>query len=318
MKFFRSFRRFPFLTVIIAAALIAAAVIFLERVIVRRTDQTVVSDSRTTQPRGRALKPESQKWKRPGAEGQGRRIAVIIDDIGFDLGLVEELARIRAPIAFAILPHTPHAAEAARLLHTAGKEILLHLPMEPHSYPAEDPGTGALFVDMDDAAIVRQIEADLAAVPYVSGVNNHMGSRFMEDETRLAVVMQELSKRDLFFVDSLTTPHSRARSAAARAGVRFAARAVFIDHTPGYAAALSNLTHPPWRGWEQGKPLLMIGHPHPATIRALRDAQSLWQEDGVRMISVSAYLGAPGGKEKKMHAQIIGSMQNGDRKETVK
>jgi polysaccharide deacetylase 2 family uncharacterized protein YibQ len=298
MNFFRSFRRFPFLTVIIAAALIAAVVIFLERV-VRRTDQTAVPESRTTPPREKALKPEPPERERPGTEVGGQRIVVIIDDIGFDIRLAEELARIRAPIAFAILPHTPHAAEAARLLHTAGKEILLHLPMEPHSYPAEDPGTGALFVDMDEAAIVRQIEADLAAVPYVSGVNNHMGSRFMEDETRLAVVMQELAKRDLFFVDSLTTSHSRARSAAASAGVRFAARAVFIDHTPGYAAALANLTQPPRQGWEKGKPLLMIGHPHPETIRALRDAQSFWQEEGVRMISASAYLGTSGGKEKQ-------------------
>jgi polysaccharide deacetylase 2 family uncharacterized protein YibQ len=317
MNFFRSFRRFPFLTVIIAAALIAAAVIFLERV-VHRTDQTVVPDSITTQPREKALKPETSKRERSGAEGGGRRIAVIIDDIGFDLDLVEELARIRAPIAFAILPHTPHAAEAARLLHTAGKEILLHLPMEPHSYPAEDPGTGALFTDMDDAAIIRQIEADLAAVPYVSGVNNHMGSRFMEDGTRLAVVMQELSKRDLFFVDSLTTSHSRARSAAARAGVPFAARAVFIDHTPGYAAALSNLTHPPQQGWKPEKPLMMIGHPHPETIRALWEAQSLWKAEGVRVIPVSAILDMPGGKDNRMHAQNIGNNQHGDRKETVK
>ncbi len=308
MNLFRRFRRFPFLTVIIAAALIAAAVIFLERG-VRRTDQTTAPDSRATQPREKAWKPVTPERGQPGAAGGGRQIAVIIDDIGFDLRVAEELAGIGAPIAFAILPHTPHAAEAARFLHRAGKEILLHLPMEPHSYPAEDPGRGALFVDMDDAEIARQIEADLSAVPYVSGVNNHMGSRFMEDETRLAVVMRELAKRDLFFVDSMTTSHSRARSAAARAGVRFAARAVFIDHLPGYADVLANLTHPPLRGRQDEKPLLMIGHPRPGTIRALRDAQPLWEEEGVRMIPLSAYLGV----QKK-----TSPLQRGDRKEIVK
>ena len=302
MRFLGNFRRFPFLMVVITAALIAAVVIFVERV-VRTTDQTAVPDGgRTAQPREQAPRPGIPAVEQPDAEGAGRRIAVIIDDIGFDLHAVEELARIEAPVAFAILPNAPHAREAARILHAAGREILLHLPMEPHSYPAEDPGRGALFVDMGDAEIVRQIEKDLAAVPYASGVNNHMGSRFMEDETRLAVVMQELSKRELFFVDSLTTSHSRARSAAAGAGVRFATRAAFIDHTPGYEAALANLVHPPQPDWEQGKPLLMIGHPHPATIRALRDAQPLWQEEGVRMIPVSACLGTPDG-EKSMRAQ---------------
>ena len=252
MTFFKRFKRFPFLTVIIVAALIAAVVIYLERV-APRTDRTAIPEGRKAEPREKALQPIPPERKGAEAESGGRQIAVIIDDIGYDLRLVEDLMRIEAPIAFAILPHTPHAREAARLLHAAGKEILLHLPMEPRSYPAENPGKGALFVDMDEGEIRRRIETDLTAVPYVSGVNNHMGSRFMEDEAGLAVVMQELAKKGLFFVDSLTTPDSRARSAAARAGVRYASRAVFIDHTPGYAAALANLLQPPRRGWEAGE-----------------------------------------------------------------
>jgi polysaccharide deacetylase 2 family uncharacterized protein YibQ len=295
MNFFRRFKRFPFLTVIIAAALLAAVVIYLERVAPR----TTISEGRKAERRGKALKPTSPERNGSEAESGGWQIAVIIDDIGYDLPLVEELARIEAPIAYAILPHTPHAFAAASLLHATGKEILLHLPMEPHSYPAENPGAGALLVDMDEGEIRRRIEADLTAVPYASGVNNHMGSRFMEDEAKLDIVMRVLAKKGLFFVDSLTTPDSRARSAAARAGVRFAARAVFIDHTPGYATVLSNLVQPPPRERERGKPLLMIGHPRPETVRALREAQPLWRKEGVRMIPVSAYLDRHGGSEKK-------------------
>ncbi|MBE0558834.1 MAG: divergent polysaccharide deacetylase family protein [Proteobacteria bacterium] len=296
MIFFKRFKRFPFLTVIIVAAVIAAVFIYLERV-VPRTDQTAVHEGRTAVPREKALQPLPPERKGAGVESGGRQIAIIIDDIGYDLRLVEELIRIEAPIAFAILPHTPHAREAARRLHAAGKEILLHLPMEPRSYPEENPGKGALFVDMDEGEIRRRIETDLTAVPYVSGVNNHMGSRFMEDEAGLAVVMEELAKKGLYFVDSVTTPDSRARSAAARAGVRYAARSVFIDHTPHHAAVLANL-QPPRRGREQGKPLLMIGHPRPETMRALREAQPLWQREGVRMIPLSAYLAVQGRQGK--------------------
>jgi polysaccharide deacetylase 2 family uncharacterized protein YibQ len=298
MTFFKRFKRFPFLTVLIVAALIAVVVIYLERV-GPRTDRAVIPEGRRAEPREKALTPSLPERKQPEAEIGGRQIAVIIDDIGYDLRVVEDLLRIDAPIAFAILPHTPHAREAARLLHAAGKEILLHLPMEPRSYPAENPGKGALFVNMDEEEIRRRIEADLTAVPYVAGVNNHMGSRFMEDEGRLAVVMQELAKKGLFFVDSLTTPVSRARSAAAKAGVRYVSRTAFIDNTPGYAAALTNLLQPPRRGWEAGKPLLMIGHPRPETVRALREAQPFWQTEGVRMIPLSAYLATQGGQEKK-------------------
>jgi polysaccharide deacetylase 2 family uncharacterized protein YibQ len=283
--------------VTIIAALIAAVVIYLERV-APRTDRTAIPEGRKAEPREKALQPPPPERKGPEAES-GRQIVVIIDDIGYDLRVVEELMKIEAPIAFAILPHTPHAREAARLLHAAGKEILLHLPMEPRSYPAENPGAGSLYIDMDEGEIRRRIGADLAAVPYVSGVNNHMGSRFMEDEAGLAVVMQELAKKGLFFIDSLTTPNSRARSAAARAGVRYASRAVFIDHTPGYATALSNLLQPPRRGRKEGKPLLMIGHPHPETLRALREAQPLLQKEGVRTIPLLAYLAMQEGQEKK-------------------
>jgi len=271
------------LTVIIAAALIAAAVLYLERL--ELPEDSAVRKDLPAERRGKA-----GKQKAPAAGNRGLEIAVIIDDIGFDLGAVEELARIRAPLAFAVLPNAPHAAAAAELLHAAGKEILLHLPMEPRSRNGDSPGAGALLGDMNAGEISRQVAAHLAAIPHVSGVNNHMGSLFMEDEARLSVVMNELGKRGLFFVDSRTTPDSRGREAALKAGVRFAARNVFIDHEPGYAAALANLTRPPRQGWKNGAPLVMIGHPHPETVRALKKALPILREEGIRVVPVSAVL----------------------------
>ncbi len=298
MTLYRRFKRFPFLTVIIAAALIAAVIIYRERV-APREERTAIPEHRGEERREKTVQPPPPERGAPGDERGGRHVAVIIDDIGYDLRLVEELARIEAPLAFAVLPHTPHAREAARLLHAAGKEVLLHLPMEPRSYPGNDPGNGALFVGMNPGELRRRIAADLAAVPHVSGVNNHMGSRFMEDEAGLAVMMQELARRGLFFVDSVTTGHSRARSAAARAGVRYAARSLFIDHAPGYAAALAALVQPPPRGSRRAKPLLMIGHPRPETLRALADAQPLWRDGGVRVIPLTTYLALQESRGKK-------------------
>jgi uncharacterized protein len=290
------------LAVVIIAALIAAVVLILERVEQRPDDST------TRRAPGRETPRKAAKGKTPGRDlgpapsktaHPGRQIAVIIDDIGFDLRIVEELAGIPAPIAFAVLPYAPHAAEAARRLHAAGKEILLHLPMEPHSYPGESPGAGALMTNMNEAEIRKQIRDDLAAVPFASGVNNHMGSRFMEDGARLATVMEELRKRALFFVDSRTTPDSRGMATAGQAGVRFAARDLFIDHVPGYDAALENLTGSFRQGRGNGAPVLMIGHPHPQTVKALLDALPVWQRDDVQVIPVSACLRISGGAGKR-------------------
>jgi polysaccharide deacetylase 2 family uncharacterized protein YibQ len=318
-------KRFPLLSVIFAAASIAAVVLFLERMERGTPCRTVSPLSITRQsPRkeapGNALTPKTPAREVaepavPKAGQQGRPIIIIIDDIGFDLRIVEELAGIPAPIAFAVLPHTPHAVEAARFLHAAGKEILLHLPMEPRSYPEESPGAGALMVDMDERQIRRQVQENLTAVPYVSGVNNHMGSRFMEDEARLTMVMEELEKRGLYFVDSRTSLDSRGREAASRTGVRFAARDLFIDHVPGHAAALENLTGPSRRGGEHGKPVLMIGHPHPETVRALKDALPRWQAEGVRLVALPTFFGTSA--EENRNALAAGNKALG-RKERVR
>ena len=311
-------KRFPLFYVIFAAASIAAVILFLERV--ERPDLSVTRQSPRKEAPGKALTPKTPAREvaepaAPKAGQQGRPIAVIIDDIGFDLRIVEELAGIPAPIAFAVLPHTPHAVEAARFLHAAGKEILLHLPMEPRSYPEESPGAGALMVDMDERQIRRQVQENLAAVPYVSGVNNHMGSRFMEDEARLTVVMEELKKRGLYFVDSRTTPDSRGREAANRTGVRFAAKDLFIDHVPGYAAVLENLTGPARRGGKHGKPVLMIGHPHPETVRALRDALPRWQAEGVRLVALPTFFRT---SEEENRNALAASDKASGRKEKVR
>jgi uncharacterized protein len=99
-------------------------------------------------------------------------------------------------------------------------------------------------------------------------------------------------------VDSRTTAETRGMASAGRAGVRFAARDRFIDHAPGYSAARETLTglSQPARG--NGAPLLMIGHPHPETIRAIRDTLPLWRKEGVRVVPVSTCLRIPGQTEE--------------------
>lgn len=298
MGFFRRIKQSSLLAAVTVAALTAAVMILKDRS-ERATDHTAVTGLPDRGPGDQARPSRTPGGPPSGAGDRQRPVTVIIDDIGYDLQVVRQLARIEAPLAFAILPHAPHAAEAARVLHGAGKEILLHMPMEPRSYPSENPGKGALFAHMSETDIRLRVEAAIAAVPHIVAVNNHMGSRFMEDEARLMLVMKELAKRGLFFVDSRTTPHSRARAAAAGAGVRLLERDVFLDHTPGFASALANLTDPPRPVSGTGKPLVMIGHPHPDTVRALREAALLWQRRGTEVIPVSACFDAPGRKNPK-------------------
>ncbi len=218
-----------------------------------------------------------------------KQVAIIIDDIGFDMAPLRELLRIDADITFAILPLVAHSREAAEVLHGANRETLLHLPMEPLSYPKEKPGDGALFTEMSDAEIVSQLEKNMACVPYASGVNNHMGSKFMADEEKLMPVFRQLKKKGLFFIDSRTTRSSKTLQVAEKINLTVASRRVFLDNDRDYHKIykiLMDVTETP----AGGAPLIVIGHPYPETIRAIRDANKIFREKGISIIPVSKLL----------------------------
>jgi len=218
-----------------------------------------------------------------------RRIAIIIDDIGYDLSPLYELLKIDASLTFAILPHYAHSVDAANILHKAKREILLHLPMEPHNFPDENPGMGALFLGMSDQQIKDEVDKDLDAIPHLSGVNNHMGSKFMEDETKLDIVFRQIKKRNLFFVDSRTTPLSRGPEIARNLGLRFISRKVFIDNDNDYMTIFRNLTTSIDREFDpKSEAVVMIGHPHLKTIQALKEAIPVLQARGIDIVPVSA------------------------------
>lgn len=220
-----------------------------------------------------------------------RQVAIIIDDIGYDLGPVKELLKINADLTFAILPFCTHTREAAEMLHRAQRETLLHLPMEPDSYPREKPGNGALFTDMNDEELVFQLEKDLAAVPYISGVNNHMGSKFMGDKKKLSLIFSKLKKKNLFFIDSRTSANTKAFAASEKVGLPVVARKIFLDNSRDYNEIYNNLINIAKNNGDVS-PVIVVGHPYPETIRAINDAIKVIREKGISIVPVSQIIKA--------------------------
>lgn len=215
-----------------------------------------------------------------------KQVAIIIDDIGYDLAPVRELLKVDADITFAILPLCSHSREAAEMLHEAHKETLLHLPMEPNSYPKEKPGNGTLFTDMNSEELIFQLERDLASVPYVSGVNNHMGSKFMADEDKLILIFNKLKKKKMFFIDSRTTANTKAFAAAEKVNMQMASRKVFLDNDRDYNEIYKKLLEVTQNSSDVS-PVIIIGHPYPETIRAIKDASRVLREKGILVVPVS-------------------------------
>ncbi len=215
-----------------------------------------------------------------------KMLAVIIDDIGHDQDVLKELLKINQPITFAILPYCRYSVESAERVHRAGREILLHLPMEPHGYPEVKPGEGALLSSMNLDDLSRELLRDLKAVPYARGVNNHMGSKLMEDEGKLRSVFRTFGQKKLFFVDSLTTGQSRGREAARSAGIPFAQRDAFLDNNDDPEAVYRELVQAV-RGEGNWNKKILIGHPYPATVRALKKISRMLPSDKVELVPVS-------------------------------
>jgi len=233
--------------------------------------------------------PSSENAPSATGEEPPPRVAIVFDDLGRDLAAADRLLETGEAITFSVLPFLPHSVETAERVHAAGEELLLHLPMEPQAYPRLRPGTGGLLVSMDETALRRQVDEDLAAVPFIDGVNNHMGSRLTEEAGAMAVVMEGLAARDLFFLDSRTTSHSVAVEAAEQAGVPWLARDIFLDNTQTPEAIAAQFDKLIDLALRRGH-AIAIGHPHPATLDALEVALPRLREQGIAVVPLADLL----------------------------
>ncbi len=225
----------------------------------------------------------------PGAKatpGPGAALAaIVIDDLGNELAPAERIAGWKEPVAGAVLPGVAFSAAAARALERGGKEVLLHLPMEPAGYPKVRPGPGVILRAQSDDEIVRILDADLATVPGAVGVNNHMGSVATADLRVMRVVARVLAARGLFFLDSRTTDATVAEKTAEEASVPSVSRRVFLDDVETAPAIRRQLAELVRRAREEGS-AVAIGHPHAVTLGVLEEEMPGLASKGVKLVRV--------------------------------
>jgi polysaccharide deacetylase 2 family uncharacterized protein YibQ len=198
------------------------------------------------------------------------RIAIIIDDIGYDLQIADKFIDLNTAITLAILPYSPHQRQIVRKAREKGLELMLHLPMEPLEYPGVNPGPGALLTAMSPDTLIRQLNDDLDMVPFIKGANNHMGSRMTASSDQMNQIFSSIKKRDMFFIDSRTTADSRVRSSARLFQVPYAERDIFLDNIQEPEAIRRQFRLLLKKAAANGQ-ALAIGHPHPITLQILRE-----------------------------------------------
>ncbi len=214
------------------------------------------------------------------------RIGIIIDDLGYLKSAGERVIALPGPVACAILPHTPYSRQLAVQANAAGKQVLLHLPLQPVEQ-LMPLGMGSIDIDNTYSQLARILSANLASVPHADGVNTHMGSLLTQHPGHMAWLMQELGRRgDLYFVDSYTTSSSVALRLAREYGVPAARRHVFLDSEVSWDAVADQFARLKNRARLYGE-VIAIGHPYELTLDFLERYLPELDREGFDLVPLS-------------------------------
>ncbi len=216
------------------------------------------------------------------------KVAIVIDDLGMNKEHDKCFLSLNMPLAMAVLPFQVHSRDVAREAHKRGRTVMLHLPMEPAQYPLVLPGEGALLMSMNREEITARVREAIKAVPFIAGVNNHMGSRFTEDSERMGWVLEEIKKQGLFFLDSRTSARTRAYATARHLGVKTAERAVFLDNVQETEAIRIQIKRLIALARQHGQ-AVAIGHPYPITCKVLKMEYN-YLKSNVELVAITRLL----------------------------
>ena len=197
-------------------------------------------------------------------------LSLVIDDLGYSLANGMAAIDLNGEHTYAILPGAAYSRKLAQHAHQQHKEVILHLPMQSiSSTAAHEPN--ALNEAMDEDQLTTNVHALLAEVPFIRGVNNHMGSHLTEFDFFMRPVMDSIRGYNpgLYFLDSRTSPRSVAHAQALDAGLSSISRDVFLDNEPNPESIRLQFNIWLTKARARGS-AIAIGHPYSNTIDVLR------------------------------------------------
>ena len=219
------------------------------------------------------------------------RLAIVIDDLGYDKRRGLEAIALPGRLTVAVMPHTPNARFLAEAAHEAGREIILHHPMQgsDFSHKSNSP-KGILTLDMGPADIRFALRQALTSVPHCIGINNHTGSTLTQARSHMYWLMQQVASTDLYYLDSRTTTQTVAGEAAQAWGVPFVSRDVFLDHHNDRASIAKQFQYAVKLAKRRGHAVL-IAHPRPLSLELLAQQLPLLDNSEIELVHASELIG---------------------------
>ncbi|MCC6544784.1 MAG: divergent polysaccharide deacetylase family protein [Nitrospirae bacterium] len=216
------------------------------------------------------------------------RVAIVIDDVGNDKKIFRKFTELGIPVTFSILPGERYSKYIANEAWQLKYEVMLHLPMEPHG-SWSNPGSHAILAAMSDDQMLRQLSEDLDAVPHAAGVNNHMGSLLTENDSAMRVILEEIYKRGLFFIDSRTSSQTVAYNVAKSIGVKSGDRDVFLDNKPDIEYIKGQIDTAIRIAKKRGE-ATVIGHAKLLTAEAILEKLPDFEKERIELVTISRVL----------------------------
>lgn len=248
-------------------------------------DITIISD-RVYLTRGKSPTPENgNKLGTKNERNVQGKMAIIIDDFGYNKDPINAFAAISRPLTFAVIPYRSFSSEAAVKGVSSGHQVILHLPMEPLSQSAQSEEL-TVSVNMSDEQIQDMVNKAIQAVPGLIGVNNHQGSRATADRRVMKAVLGVLKSHNLFFIDSRTNSQSIAADTAIQMGIQTGENELFLDNTDEVGAVKAKLRTAQDMAIRHGT-VTVIGHARMNTATAVSEMIPELEANGIQLVFVS-------------------------------
>jgi polysaccharide deacetylase 2 family uncharacterized protein YibQ len=215
------------------------------------------------------------------------KIVFVIDDMGNHNRCDAQIKMLGNDITYAILPLLKYSKYYADLSLKTGAEVILHLPLD--TVQDKIPGRGLIVDTMSPQDILEMLDRDLRSVPHHVGVNNHMGSRGTASREMMTIILKDLKKRGLFFLDSYTTKESVVPSVGRAVGIPILARGVFLDNEDTKPAIRAQLDELRKVAREKGN-AIAIGHYRKNTLEVLVEEIPRFKKEGFEIITLKQML----------------------------
>ncbi len=266
------------ITIIILLAIIAIQGLYILKKTTRTEPETTVAPARVSH----TVIPRTPR--KPQVTEETGRIAIVLDDWGYNENNLELMEQIRFPLTVAVLPNLPYSKNVAETLHAKGREIILHLPMEPKNGSGLENNT--IMVGMDNRTIAGIVDNAVTSFPYIKGVSNHMGSKATENLATMTAVAGELREKNMYILDSFVTSASVVRQAASESRIRSAKRDIFLDNQSDPAYIRQQIYKLKTKAKMNGS-AIGIGHDRKNTLMVLKEPLPELEKEGYRVVFLS-------------------------------